>query len=109
MKTKELKEWFMRLVLLVMLTALLFPKLEGVEGNPLSPHAVTNWVNQLYGNVSSKVYGFHSIGLRYFNVFRPRQNPDNTYAAVISLFMKAAISKHPILWRPRNIARFYFC
>lgn len=68
------------------------PKIEGEEGNPLSPYAVTKWVNELYGDVFSKVYGFHAVGLRYFNVFGPKQNPDNPYAAVIPLFMKAAMN-----------------
>lgn len=66
------------------------PKVEGTEGNPLSPYAVTKWVNELYADVYSKVYGLHTVGLRYFNVFGPRQSPDNPYAAVIPLFMKAA-------------------
>jgi UDP-N-acetylglucosamine 4-epimerase len=68
------------------------PKVEGNEGKPLSPYAVTKWVNELYGDVYSKVYGLHTLGLRYFNVFGPRQSPDNPYAAVIPLFMKAASS-----------------
>ena len=67
------------------------PKIEGNEGNPLSPYAVTKWVNELYADVYSKVYGLHTVGLRYFNVFGPRQSPDNPYAAVIPLFMKAAM------------------
>jgi len=66
------------------------PKVEGNEGKPLSPYAVTKWVNELYADVFSKVYGLHTIGLRYFNVFGPMQNPNNPYAAVIPLFMKAA-------------------
>lgn len=69
------------------------PKVEGEEGKPLSPYAVTKWVNELYGDVFSKVYGFHTIGLRYFNVFGPKQNPLNPYAAAIPLFMKAAVEK----------------
>lgn len=64
------------------------PKVEGNEGNPLSPYAVTKLVNELYANVYSKVYGFNSIGLRYFNVFGPKQNPNNPYAAVIPIFCK---------------------
>lgn len=67
------------------------PKIEGNEGRPLSPYAVTKWVNELYADVFSKVYGLNTIGLRYFNVFGPRQSPDNPYAAVIPLFMKAAL------------------
>lgn len=64
------------------------PKVEGNEGNPLSPYAVTKLVNELYSDVFSRVYGFHTIGLRYFNVFGPKQNPNNPYAAVIPLFCK---------------------
>lgn len=67
----------------------ILPKVEGNEGNPLSPYAVTKLVNELYADVFSKVYGFHSIGLRYFNVFGPKQNPNNPYAAVIPIFCKA--------------------
>jgi UDP-N-acetylglucosamine 4-epimerase len=54
---------------------------------PLSPYAVTKYVNELYANVFSKVYGFHSVGLRYFNVFGPKQNINGPYAAVIPLFI----------------------
>ncbi len=64
------------------------PKVEGREGNPLSPYAVTKAVNEYYADVFSKVYGFHTIGLRYFNVFGPKQNPNNPYAAVIPIFCK---------------------
>jgi UDP-N-acetylglucosamine 4-epimerase len=64
------------------------PKVEGREGKPLSPYAVTKAVNEYYGDVFSKVYGFHTIGLRYFNVFGPKQNPNNPYAAVIPIFCK---------------------
>ena len=64
------------------------PKIEGQEGDPLSPYAVTKLVNELYGDVFSKVYDFHLIGLRYFNVFGPKQNPNNPYAAVIPIFCK---------------------
>ena len=72
------------------------PKVEGREGNPLSPYAVTKLVNELYSDVFSKVYNFHTIGLRYFNVFGPKQNPNNPYAAVIPLFCKAAINNEEI-------------
>ena len=64
------------------------PKVEGREGKPLSPYAVTKAVNEMYADVFSKVYGLHTIGLRYFNIFGPKQNPDNPYAAVIPLFCK---------------------
>lgn len=76
----------------------ILPKVEGEEGDPLSPYAVTKAVNEMYGDVFSKVYGFHTIGLRYFNVFGPRQNPDNPYAAVIPIFCKAFIEdRQPVI------------
>lgn len=65
------------------------PKREDRIGNPLSPYAVTKLANELYADVFHKCYGLDFIGLRYFNVFGPRQNPDNPYAAVIPLFCKA--------------------
>lgn len=69
------------------------PKVEGQEGDPLSPYAVTKLVNELYADVFSKVYDMHTIGLRYFNIFGPRQDPHGAYAAVIPLFMQAAIDQ----------------
>lgn len=71
------------------------PKVEEVIGNPLSPYAVTKYLNELYANVFSSVYKFHTIGLRYFNVFGPRQNPKGAYAAVIPLFMSSVLHKRP--------------
>ncbi|MHC5347858.1 NAD-dependent epimerase/dehydratase family protein [Metapseudomonas furukawaii] len=59
------------------------PKVEDVIGKPLSPYAVTKYVNELYADVFSRCYGFSSIGLRYFNVFGKRQDPSGAYAAVI--------------------------
>ena len=59
------------------------PKVEDQIGKPLSPYAVTKYVNELYADVFSTTYGFKSIGLRYFNVFGPRQDPNGPYAAVI--------------------------
>ena len=67
------------------------PKVEENIGNPLSPYAVTKYVNELYASVFAKVYGFKTIGLRYFNVFGPRQNPDGAYAAVIPKWTAAMI------------------
>lgn len=64
------------------------PKVEGNEGAPLSPYAVTKLVNELYADVFSRVYGINTIGLRYFNIFGPKQNPNNPYAAVIPIFCK---------------------
>jgi UDP-N-acetylglucosamine 4-epimerase len=69
----------------------LLPKVEGIEGKPLSPYAVTKLVNELYAQIYSDVYGFHTIGLRYFNVFGPKQSPDNAYAAVIPIFSKSIL------------------
>jgi UDP-N-acetylglucosamine/UDP-N-acetylgalactosamine 4-epimerase len=67
------------------------PKREERIGKPLSPYAVTKLVNELYARVYSLSYGFHSIGLRYFNVFGPRQNPDGAYAAVIPKWIAAMV------------------
>ena len=67
------------------------PKVENKIGNPLSPYAITKLVNELYAEIFSKQYGFHTLGLRYFNVFGPRQNPYGAYAAVIPLFITAAL------------------
>jgi UDP-N-acetylglucosamine 4-epimerase len=75
------------------------PKREDCIGKPLSPYAVTKLTNELYAKVFSEVYGIETIGLRYFNVFGPKQSPDNPYAAVIPLFIKAAIyNKSPIIF-----------
>ncbi len=65
------------------------PKVEDNIGNPLSPYAVTKLVNELYADVFYKTYGTELIGLRYFNVFGPKQSPNGAYAAVIPLFMQA--------------------
>jgi len=67
------------------------PKIEEKIGAPLSPYAVTKYVNELYADVFSKTYDFKYIGLRYFNVFGPKQDPNGAYAAVIPLFFKAAL------------------
>ena len=64
------------------------PKVEDIIGKPLSPYAVTKYVNELYAGVFSKTYGMECIGLRYFNVFGRRQDPNGAYAAVIPLFIK---------------------
>jgi UDP-N-acetylglucosamine 4-epimerase len=69
------------------------PKVEDKIGNPLSPYAVTKYVNELYASVFSRTYDFHTIGLRYFNVFGPRQNPRGPYAAVIPLFIQSALNQ----------------
>lgn len=68
------------------------PKQEANIGNPLSPYAVTKYVNELYSDVFSRCYGFNSVGLRYFNVFGPRQDPHGAYAAVIPKWTAAMIA-----------------
>jgi UDP-N-acetylglucosamine 4-epimerase len=64
------------------------PKVEDVIGKPLSPYAITKYVNELYADIFSKTYGLETIGLRYFNVFGRKQDPNGAYAAVIPLFVK---------------------
>lgn len=65
------------------------PKVESRIGKPLSPYAITKYAIELYADVFRKTYGLDYVGLRYFNVFGPKQSPDNPYAAVIPLFCKA--------------------
>jgi len=69
------------------------PKVEDIIGNPLSPYAITKYVNELYANVFSDLYDIETIGLRYFNVFGRNQDPDGAYAAVFPKFIKSFI-KH---------------
>ena len=68
------------------------PKIEENIGNPLSPYAVTKYVNELYADVFARTYGFKTIGLRYFNIFGKRQTPDGAYAAVIPKWTAAMIA-----------------
>lgn len=68
------------------------PKVEEVIGNPLSPYAVTKLVNELYANVFARTYGFKAIGLRYFNIFGKRQDPNGAYAAVIPKWVVSILS-----------------
>src|SRR5690606_12636268 len=68
------------------------PKVEENIGNPLSPYAVTKYVNELYADVFASTYGFKTIGLRYFNVFGKRQDPNGAYAAVIPKWTASMIS-----------------
>jgi UDP-N-acetylglucosamine 4-epimerase len=72
------------------------PKVEEQIGKPLSPYAVTKYVNELYADVFSKTYGLQSIGLRYFNVFGPRQDPEGAYAAVIPRWIASLIKGEPV-------------
>lgn len=72
------------------------PKVEDKIGNPLSPYAVTKYVNELYADVFYRTYGFKSVGLRYFNVFGPRQDPEGAYAAVIPKWVAAVKSGNTV-------------
>ena len=71
------------------------PKVEDVIGNPLSPYAVTKYLNELYAQVFQRCYGFETVGLRYFNVFGPRQDPNGAYAAVIPRWIAAMLRGEP--------------
>jgi len=72
------------------------PKVEHTIGKPLSPYSVTKVVNEMYADVFSKTYGFHTIGLRYFNVFGRRQSPNGAYAAVIPKWTAAMLAGEDI-------------
>lgn len=72
------------------------PKREDIIGRPLSPYAVTKYVNELYAEVFARCYGFSSVGLRYFNVFGRRQNPDGAYAAVIPQWIGSMLNGNPV-------------
>lgn len=74
----------------------LLPKVENKIGAPLSPYAVTKYVNELYADVYNRTFGRSSIGLRYFNVFGKRQNPSGAYAAVIPKWTAAIIQGQPV-------------
>lgn len=71
------------------------PKREGTEGSALSPYALTKKVNEEYGRLFQQLYGFETIGLRYFNVYGPRQNPEGPYAAAIPRFISALLAERP--------------
>ncbi len=82
------------------------PKVEDVIGKPLSPYAVTKYVNELYADVFARTYNMECIGLRYFNVFGRRQDPSGAYAAVIPLFVKQFIEhKSPVINGDGNYSR----
>ena len=72
------------------------PKVEETIGRPLSPYAVTKYVNELYADVFNRCYGLSSVGLRYFNVFGARQDPDGAYAAVIPKWVKSLLMSEPV-------------
>jgi UDP-N-acetylglucosamine 4-epimerase len=82
------------------------PKVEEVIGKPLSPYAITKYVNELYADIFSKTYGLETIGLRYFNVFGRRQDPNGAYAAVIPLFVKQFMNyESPVINGDGNYSR----
>ena len=84
----------------------LLPKFEDKIGKPLSPYAVTKYVNELYADIFKKAYNLDFIGLRYFNVFGRRQDPDGPYAAVIPLFIKKLLNyESPIINGDGNFSR----
>lgn len=73
------------------------PKVEQIIGRPLSPYAVSKYVNELYADVFTRCYGFKTTGLRYFNVFGKRQDPDGAYAAVIPKWINAMLDDKPVV------------
>jgi UDP-N-acetylglucosamine 4-epimerase len=82
------------------------PKVEDVIGKPLSPYAITKYVNELYAEIYSKTYGIETIGLRYFNVFGRKQDPNGAYAAVIPLFVKQFMNyESPVINGDGNYSR----
>ncbi|WP_300599211.1 SDR family oxidoreductase [Niabella sp.] len=82
------------------------PKVEEVIGKPLSPYAITKYVNELYAEIFSRTYGIETIGLRYFNVFGRGQDPNGAYAAVIPLFVKKLIHhESPVINGDGNFSR----
>ncbi len=82
------------------------PKVEDVIGKPLSPYAITKYVNELYADIFSKTYGIETIGLRYFNVFGRKQDPKGAYAAVIPKFvMQFMKHESPIINGDGNYSR----
>jgi len=82
------------------------PKVEDVIGKPLSPYAITKYVNELYAEIFSKTYGLETVGLRYFNVFGRKQDPNGAYAAVIPKFVKQFMNhESPIINGDGNYSR----
>ncbi|WP_163400315.1 SDR family oxidoreductase [Flavobacterium fluviatile] len=82
------------------------PKVEDVIGKPLSPYAITKYVNELYAEIFSKTYGLETIGLRYFNVFGRKQNPKGAYAAVIPKFVMQLMNyESPVINGDGNYSR----
>ena len=85
------------------------PKVEDIIGRPLSPYAVTKYANELYADVFGRCYGMESIGLRYFNVFGPRQDPDGAYAAVIPKWIASLLRNEPVYINGNGATSRDFC
>ncbi|HZW21688.1 NAD-dependent epimerase/dehydratase family protein [Noviherbaspirillum sp.] len=85
------------------------PKVEDVIGRPLSPYAVTKYVNELYADVFARCYDVETIGLRYFNVFGPRQDPNGAYASVIPQWIAALINDQPVNINGDGLTSRDFC
>jgi UDP-glucose 4-epimerase len=84
----------------------ILPKKEDMPPNPLSPYAVSKLAGEKYCQVFSRIYGLHTVSLRYFNVFGPKQNPDSQYSAVIPKFIKAVIkNESPVIYGDGNQSR----
>ena len=82
------------------------PKVEDIIGKPLSPYAITKYVNELYADIFSKTYGLETIGLRYFNVFGRKQDPNGAYAAVIPKFVSQLMKgESPVINGDGNYSR----
>ena len=82
------------------------PKVEDIIGKPLSPYAITKYVNELYADIFSKTYGLETIGLRYFNVFGRKQDPNGAYAAVIPKFVSQLMKgETPVINGDGNYSR----
>ena len=92
-----------------MATILIYLNVKKNIGNPLSPYAVTKYVNELYAGVFAKTYGFKSIGLRYFNVFGKRQDPNGAYAAVIPKWTSALIKNEELFINGDGLTSRDFC
>jgi UDP-N-acetylglucosamine 4-epimerase len=82
------------------------PKVEDIIGKPLSPYAITKYVNELYADIFSVTYGLETIGLRYFNVFGRKQDPNGAYAAVIPKFVSQLMNREsPVINGDGNYSR----
>jgi len=85
------------------------PKVENNIGNPLSPYGLTKYVNELYADIFNRVYEFKSIGLRYFNVFGPRQDPNGAYAAVIPKWINLMLNQQEVIINGDGTTSRDFC